>query len=38
MEENFEGLEKIFKTFEQLHKSHNFTSSTMTELANRLKK
>lgn len=32
MDENFENLERIFKAYADLEKSHNFESKTMTEL------
>jgi len=37
IDENFEILEAIFKTYESLNASHGFSNSTMTELALKLK-
>jgi len=36
IDENFYNLEKVFKTFQQLSKDYDFTSSTMTDLAKKL--
>jgi len=37
IDENFKNLESIFKSYERLNKSHDFSNSTMTELALKLK-
>lgn len=37
MDENFAMLEEVFKTYSKLNTKYNFTSSTMTELAKKLK-